>query len=299
MTEAPEHRAPVTVASLVCHRDAAMAVTCLGSLLDCCRQPLRFRIHDDGSLTAADRAEISERLGAVEFIDRKEADARMAARLADFPRCQKMREHEIYALKLFDVPLIGQEENIAYCDSDILFLRPFDGLFTWPDAATGCLFMRDRQEAYSIRPWHLLPGSGICLPRRFNAGFFFLRRSRYDLSVFEDFVARDCPVFQQLGQWLEQTCWAQLAMRIGGRFWNERQISTVRSEASLTPELVAGHFISPVRGLLPAAQGRIRLDLPAVQITTEEMPRLGPLQLGIDTLERYLRTRHPGRFGNC
>ena len=137
--------APVTVATLVGHRDAAMAVICLGSLVDCCRQPLRFRVHDDGSLDAADKAQLAARLGAVEFMDRAAADAAMASRLAKYPFCQRMRARHILGLKLFDVPLLSGQKEIAFCDSDILFLRPFDGLFTWPDDETGCLFMQDWQ----------------------------------------------------------------------------------------------------------------------------------------------------------
>ena len=289
--------APVTVATLVGHRDAAMAVTCLGSLRDGCRQPLRFRVHDDGSLTASDKAQLSARLGAVEFVDRREADAEMAARLAKYPFCRQMRERHILGLKLFDVPLLCGEKEIAFCDSDILFLRPFEGLFAWPDDRTGCLFMQDWQEAYAVRPWHLLPGSGLRLPRQFNSGLFFLRTDCYDLAVIEELLARDYAVFQRLAQWLEQTCWGQLALRAGGRFWSRRQICAVRFPEMLTDELVAGHFTSSVRGLLPMAQEKVRLDRAPVRITTEAMARLGAWRLGRETLDRFHRTRFPARFG--
>lgn len=287
----------VTVTTLVGHRDAAMAVTCLGSMLDCCRQPLQFRVHDDGSLTGEDRTQLGARLQEVEFIDRADADAQMAARLAKFPQCQKMRAKHVHALKLFDVALMHGDDDLAFCDSDILFLRPFEGLFEWPDEQTGGLFMQDWQEAYAVRPWHLLPGSGIRLPRQFNSGLFFLRRRSYDLEVVEELIARDYPVFQQLPQWLEQTCWGLLAMRAGGRFWTKRQICAVRSPESLTDELVAGHFTSPVRGLLSVGQARIRLNLPPVRVSTEAMLPLRPLGFGMDTLGRFLRTRFPSRFG--
>lgn len=288
---------PVTVATLVGHRDAAMAVTCLGSLVDCCRQPLRFRVHDDGSLDASDKAQLAARLGEVEFMERGTADAEMAVRLAKYPACREMREHHILGLKLFDVPLLCGEKEIAFCDSDILFLRPFENLFAWPDDRTGCLFMQDWQEAQAIRPWHLLPGSGIRLPLRFNSGLFFLRQSRYDLAVIEELLARDYAVFQRLPQWLEQTCWGQLAMRAGGRFWNSRQICAVRFPETLTDELVAGHFTSSVRGLLPKVQGKVRLDLPPVMVSTEAMTPLSAWRLGRATLDRFLRTRYPARFG--
>ncbi len=289
-------RAPVTVATLVGHRDAAMAVTCLGSLVDCCRQPLQFRVHDDGSLTPSDKAQLAERLGSVAFIDRQEADAQMASRLARYPFCQKMRARQIYGLKLFDVPLMCDSDEIAFCDSDILFLRPFEELFEWPDNQTGCLFMQDWQEAYAIRPWQLLPGSGIRLPRQLNCGLFFLRRRSYDLDVFEELIARDHAAFHQL-PWLEQTCWGQLAMRTGGRFWSEAQIRVIRSEASLAGDLVAGHFTSPVRGLLPAAQRKIDLSRAPVRVTNELVRPLGAVRLATDTLGRFLRTRFPSRFG--
>lgn len=290
-------RAPVTVATLVGHRDTAMAVTCLGSLVDCCRQSLQFRVHDDGSLKATDKAQLAERLGKVEFIDRQEADAQLASRLANYPFCQKMRARQIYGLKLFDVPLMCEADEIAFCDSDILFLRPFEGLFDWPDDQTGCLFMQDWQEAYAIRPWHLLPGSGIRLPRQLNCGLFFLRRHSYDLEVFEELIARDYAAFHQL-PWLEQTCWGQLAMRTGGRFWSEAQIRVIRSAASVTDDLVAGHFTSPVRGLLPRAQRRVALDRALIRVVTEPMAGLTALRLAVDTSLRFLRTRLTARLGS-
>ena len=290
-------RTPVTVATLVGHRDAAMAVTCLGSLVDCCRQPLRFRIHDDGSLTADDRAQIAVRLGATVFIDRVQADAQMAVRLAKYPFCRKLRDRQILGLKLFDVPLMAVDDEIAFCDSDILFLRPCSDLFTFPDEQTGCLFMPDWQEAYAVRPWNLLPGSAVRLPRKLNSGLFFLRRRCYDLDVLESLIARELPAFHQLPQWIEQTCWGHLAIRCGGRFWSERQIRVVQSGASLDDHLVAAHFTSPVRGFLPAAQQRIDLTRPAVSVVTEPMRRLGAARLAANTLGRFLRTRFSARFG--
>ena len=291
-------RPPVTVATLVGHRDAETAVMCLGSLVDCCRQPLRFRVHDDGSLTDSDKTRLTERLIEAEFIEREKANAEMVSRLAGYPFCRKMRERHILGLKIFDVPLMCSENELAFCDSDILFFRSFEGLFEWPNDQTGCLFMQDWQEAHAIRPWHLLPGWGIRLPRQFNSGLFFLRKTSYDLAVIEALLSRDYPVFQTLGQWLEQTCWAHLAMRAGGRFWSRRQICAVRFPETLTDELIAGHFTSSVRGLLPRAREKVRLDREPVRVATETMAPLGAWRLSRATLDRFLRTRFPARFGS-
>ena len=249
-------------------------------------EPLSFRIHDDGTLSSEDCDQLRSRIPISGFVDRLEADRRMEAELRRYPACLAFRTRWIYGLKLFDVAFFESGPDVAFCDSDILFLRPFSNLFTWPDAATGCLFMQDWQDAYSLRPWHL--NRRLPMPSKLNCGLFLLRRHCYDLDFFEWLLSRNYGVFDRL-PWLEQTAWAALAWRIGGRFWSERQIRTIRSDACLNDELIAGHFTSTVRGLLPKARsqpGRM-----AEAILTDPMKRLGAAQLLRQQSVRLLRRK--------
>lgn len=249
-------------------------------------EPLSFRIHDDGTLSSDDREQLRARLAISGFVDRPEADARMEEELRRHPACLAFRTRWIYGLKLFDVPLFSNDADVAFCDSDILFLRPFRDLFTWPDAGTGCLFMQDWQDAYSLRPWHL--SARLPIPAKLNCGLFLLRRHGYDLDFIEWLLSRNYGVFERL-PWLEQTAWAALAWRIGGRYWVEHQIRTIQGSACLNDELIAGHFTSTVRGLL--LKTRNQPNRAAEKVLTEPMKRLKASQLFYQQGARLLRRK--------
>src|SRR3954470_24640930 len=160
---APVCRPPLRVASIVGHRQVEMAVLCLGSLLQYSAEELALRLHDDGSLTAADRERLAGALREPEVVSRSEADERIEAFLCRHPALRAFRRGNVMALKLIDAMLFAGDE-LAYCDSDVLFLRPFSGLYPLRETAAGAMFMSDRQNAYSIRSWHLLRYPGLRLP---------------------------------------------------------------------------------------------------------------------------------------
>ncbi|HEY4589541.1 MAG TPA: hypothetical protein VII86_09950, partial [Thermoanaerobaculia bacterium] len=117
---------PRRVTTLLGHTHVEMALACLGSLRRCSADPIRFRIHEDGTLTAEDRDRLVEGLGDPELLARSEADERVADMLSHRPSLLALRGTNPLALKLIDIPLLA-EGDLAYCDSDVLFLRPFSG----------------------------------------------------------------------------------------------------------------------------------------------------------------------------
>src|SRR5579864_1733768 len=177
------------VSTLLGHAHVEMALLCLGSLLRYSTVPLRLRVHDDGTLTAGDRERLAAALHDPEVVPRREADERLAAVLAARPATRALRATNPLALKLVDVPLLAAADEVAYCDSDVLFLRPFTGLFDLPPPA-GALFMRDPQNAYSVRSWHLLREPRLRLAAHVNTGIVALRTSCYDLDLVEWFLSR-------------------------------------------------------------------------------------------------------------
>ena len=193
---------PRRVATLLGHAHVEMALACLGSLLRCSADPIRFRIHEDGTLTAEDRDRLAEGLGDPELLARAEADERVADLLARRPSLRALREANPLALKLIDVPLLAAGD-LAYCDSDVLFLRPFSGLFQFPGPDTGAVFMSDRQNAYSVHSWHLLAHSRLALPCRVNSGILLFRTRFYDPDLLEWYFSR--PEFGYAPVWSEQT----------------------------------------------------------------------------------------------
>ncbi|HEV2845113.1 MAG TPA: hypothetical protein VG477_09735 [Thermoanaerobaculia bacterium] len=266
-----------TVSTLLGHAHVEMALSCLGSLLRYSADPLRLRVHDDGSLTPEDRERLAEGLENPEVIPRREADARVEPTLG--AACRAFRRENPLALKLFDAAVFAGDD-LAFCDSDVLFLRPFSGLF-----AVEPVFMADQQNAYSIRSWHLALHRRLALPRRVNSGVFQVRTGLYDPDLLEWYLGR--PEFRFAPVWVEQTAWALLAGRGGCRLYDPGQIAFPGSAA----DPVALHFVSPLRSLLAPAleQSRDRRGEPAVAIDTQEAGRCGVLDLALTEARRKLR----------
>ncbi|HEX7182474.1 MAG TPA: hypothetical protein VF756_11570 [Thermoanaerobaculia bacterium] len=236
------------IASLLGHRQVDMAVLCLGSLLRRSAEPLALRLHDDGTLTEADRERLAGELDGPEVVSRAEADERVADALAPYPILRAYRRESPLALKLVDAALLAGEE-LAYCDADVLFLCPFAGLFRLEDGA-GALFMSDRQNAYSVRSWHLLRHRRLRLPRRVNTGIVVFRTAAWDPDLLSWYLAR--PEFAFAPVWREQTAWALLGGKGGCRLLDPAQVAIPELEAAPRLGPVALHFVGPVRSRLSA-----------------------------------------------
>lgn len=286
-------REPVRVATLLGHAHVEMALACLGSLLRHSADPLHLRIHEDGSLDPQDRERLARGLGDPEFVPRAEADARVEDLLAGRPALRAFRQGNPLALKLIDIPFLsGMEaddglDDLAYCDSDVLFLRPFAGLFRFPGPETGAVFMSDRQNAYSLRSWHLLARRRLALPCRVNSGVLLFRTRFFDPDLLEWYLSR--PEFGFAPVWVEQTAWALLGQRAGCRLWDPRLLRL--PEAGEPPGgTVALHFVSPLRHLLPGFLERAadRTGEPPVPVGTVPARRCRPWDLALTEARRRL-----------
>jgi hypothetical protein len=272
-----------TVRTLVCHRHVNMAIACLGSLLKFSQEPLSLVIHDDGSLTPGDAERLVTELGNASILWRSEADAMMEEQLINYPHSRRRRYEHPLRLKLLDIPLLNQSD-IAYCDSDILFFRPFSGLFQWFDTDTSAIFMLDSQEAYSIQPWQMLGKNAIHLCSRVNSGLFFLQKQSYDLDFIEWFLAHE--EYWHRPGWGGQTCMSAMGHRIGCRIWHPQQISVIKSgQTSINDQMVAGHFTSSVRYLLDrflSTPISAVQDAPPVLVETIAAKQCRPIDLALD-----------------
>lgn len=280
------------VATLLGRAHVDMALSCLGSLLRYSAEPLRLRVHDDGTLTEEDRARLWAGLGEPEFVARDEADARVEAVLAGRPALRAFRAANPLALKLIDVPLLAGD-GLAYCDSDVLFLRPFSGLFSFPKE-TGAIFMSDRQNAYSVRSWHLLRHRKLRLPCRVNSGVLLFRTRFYDPDLLEWYFGR--PEFQFAPVWAEQTAWALLGQRAGCRLWDSRLVRLPEEGDPDDPGgAVALHFVSPLRSFLPRTleRARDRSGEPPVAVGTVPARRCHAWDLAWTEARRRFSRRSP------
>ena len=195
--------------------------------------------------------------------------------LARHPACRAYRRVNPLALKLLDAPLLAREESLAFCDGDVLFLRPFTGLFAWPGPEVGAVTMADLQDAYSVRSWHLLLDRRLRLPRRINTGIVHFRTALYDLDLVEWFLGRSG--YLRTPVWVEQTAWALLAARAGCHVYDPRQVAFPEPRVHVPDDAVALHFISPRRDLLPAYIDTVpdRTGEPPVRVRTRPATRCG------------------------
>jgi len=268
-----------------------MALTCFGSLLDCCSRPIRLVLHDDGTLTADDVGRLKEQLRNAVIFSRSESDELSSRLLTAYPNCRNFRAENVMALKLLDLAMFNEPE-IAYCDSDIFFFRPFQGLFEFPDVETSALFMQDTRHAYSLRPWHLCGRDRVKIVGKLNAGLMFVKKEIVDLDFIEWLLANERlkPQFRRKPCWAEQTCWAALAYRTKCRFWDSDQVAVITHNFLGENQLVAGHFTSPVRHLMARIPDRVVSDEPIVTIRTVACKPLMPLTLAGERLaDRLLR----------
>lgn len=220
-----------------------MAIACLGSMRRACSEDFKLVLHDDGTLTQEDCERLTAQLNPIAIISRAEADERMSVMLADLPHAQRYRLQQVYALKLFDLPLLSSAERLTIIDSDILFLRRCDGLFSWQAPMR---FMADKINAYSLRPWQVF---GSPLPARINVGITQFQRRAYDVDYLEWFVGQS--QLHAISAWIEQTAWAMLAQQQGCVVIDEDQVQLTHPRIGIDTKAVALHFVTPQRGLLP------------------------------------------------
>ncbi len=234
------------VCSLVCHSHVEMAIHCLGSLKRLCSVPIRFRIHDDGSLTDDDVQRLID-LGSTEVVLRKEADEAMEQQLRSLPACREYRRSHPLALKLLDTVLMNKSDSYAFADSDVLFFRRFENPFARVADFPSAIFMSDRENSYCFRSWGYLL-SGITLPASINTGLVSFDRRHFDLNRIERFLS--LASVHAIPSMREQTCWAMLGGTTGCRILDPAQLRVMRSGEDES-ELVGGHFTARTRSLLP------------------------------------------------
>jgi hypothetical protein len=281
-------RSAVVVRSLASHASTPLACRSFASLERCSDRPLKFVVHDDGTLQVDDQERLRAAVRDVAFVERAAADAFVEPLLSGHPRCRQFRRANPLALKLLDIPLMAEGAEMVACDTDIYAFRPFSALFDFPDAETTGVFMRDTQNAYSIRPWHLV-ASGIALPMYLNTGLMLFRTHHHDLDFVEWFLGRQYNVYRRIPGWVEQTCWAALADRTRARLYDPAQVRVVRDAGCLTDDaLVIGHFTADVRHLWERTQPGAHVHA-APRIRTEPTRRLSGLRLATEQARRLGR----------
>lgn len=243
---------PIPVRTLLGARSFAESVVCLRSLLACTADPVRLIVHEDGTLTDDHRDDLRRLAADVRLVSRAEADAAVLPRLAGHPRCLKARASGALFLKLFDVPLMAGG-HLAYCDSDVLFVRRFRGLYDPPPGPARLAFMTDVTHAFAVRPWRVWPAGPVRLGGAVNTGLIVGDPAALDLDHVEWLLGELAgdPGYARRPYWAEQTCWAGVAARAGFALYDRRQFVLAGPRLGRPTDRTVGiHFVSTYRDRL-------------------------------------------------
>jgi len=202
-------------------------------------------VHDDGSLKEPDRHRLCNLSEKVKILTREEADDRVSPTLTKYPKCLAFRNSNVYGLKLFDIALLANEW-LNYFDTDVLFFDDPALIYNREDAID-LVGMRDFISGVAIEKKNLRFVAPLA--SRFNAGLMQVKREAYDLEYIEFILGSQ---FNQRQEWIEQTCWSALAMRVNSALWDFRRVCMGNSKHVASKSTVAAHFAS--------WQGRERFD---------------------------------------
>jgi len=240
----------IIVQSLIGSNQLSFYLRCLTSLLEYCEDEIELYLHADGSLSNEQKDSICTQLssGQVKIVDSAQNTEKILDFLQDRPNCQKFRKESIWGIEFFD-PLFANpdEQTSFYLDSDILFLRPFSGLFDRLKTKGGAVFLKDTQwNAYCFRPWSLL-GSGK-KPQVVNGittGLVFWDKQSIDWDYLEWFLGAS--YLHKIPEWIMPTAQAGLARRCRARTVCPNQISNLYPNAQISEDTFGVHLLGSYR----------------------------------------------------
>lgn len=205
---------------LVCRRAVYDALACLHSFFRFLRTDERAAVtfHDDGTLGTRGRDVLSSAVPNARIIDRRTADALVEGDMArrGMRRCITLRQHHVFARKLFDPLFFGRGKGLICLDSDVLFFaRPEVAL----DSLNGAL-IRFNEDVHSSYTWNrdvIREQLGIELTPSVNAGLVITPSSvQRGWEIYEDWLARLPQAEPRRAWYIEQTLTAIACSAFGG-----------------------------------------------------------------------------------
>jgi hypothetical protein len=240
----------IIVQSLIGGSQLPFYLRCLKSLVTFCQDRIDLQLHTDGSLSQEDKDSIHPELDGtrVTITDSSENKSRVLDCLQGRPNCQKVRKDSIWGIEFFDPIFALPEDPISfYLDADILFLRPFSGLFDRDQVQNGAVFLKDTQwDAYSFRPWHMLTGKKKPqVVEGITTGLVFWDKSAIDWDYLEWFLGEHH--LHQISEWIMPTAQAGLANRCEAKVICPRQLTNLYPNARIYKDTFGVHLLGSYR----------------------------------------------------
>ena len=240
----------IIVQSLIGGNQLPFYLNCLKSLITFCKDHIELQLHTDGTLTQEDKNSIHSELTrtTVTITDSSKNSSRVLDYLQGRPNCQKFRKESIWGIEFFDPIFRFPKDPISfYLDADILFLRPFSGLFDRNQVKEGAIFLKDTQwDAYSFRPWQMLLGKNKPLAvKGITTGLVFWDKTAIDWDYLEWFLGENH--LHKIPEWIMLTAQAGLAHRCEAKTICSRQVPNLYPNAQIHEDTFGLHLLGSYR----------------------------------------------------
>ena len=238
------------VQTLIGKNQLKFYLRCLKSLVTFCQDCIELQLHTDGSLSRKDKEFIHTELNGttITITDSSENSNRVLDYLQGRPNCQKFRKDSLWGIEFFDPIYAFPEDPISfYLDADILFLRPFTGLFDKYQVKRGAVFLKDTQwDAYSFSPWQMLAGKNKPQAvKGITTGLVFWDKAVIDWDYLEWFLGEDH--LHKIPEWIMPSAQAGLASRCDAKTITPRQIINLYPNAQIHEDTLGVHLLGSYR----------------------------------------------------
>lgn len=231
------------VRTLTCKRDLDMAIVSYKSFLRNNSESAKLIVHTDGSLSCEDIDRLYKSVQDIEIVDRRDTDELVKEVLRKYPNCLKYRDLHPLSNKILDIPIL-ESSCVKFIDCDILFIKPFSGLFSYDKASR---FSLEDDCGYSGRLIELKKTTSNTIPEGCNTGIFQMDKEKLDLDYIEWFLSNT--KLCRFVSMVEQTLFAILMGTEGSVTYSDQQISTSKKHVKLTKNTVAIHFMYGLKTL--------------------------------------------------
>ena len=240
----------IVVQSLIGVSQLPFYLSCLRSLIAFCQDRIELQLHTDGTLSQKDKDSIhSELTGTIINITESSANSsRVLDCLQGRPNCQRIRKDSIWGVEFFDpIFAVPQDPISFYLDADILFIRPFSGLFDRNQVKNGAVFLNDSQwDAYCFRPWQML----LCknkpqVVKGITTGLVFWDKTAIDWDYLEWFLGEHH--LHKIPEWVMPTAQSGLANRCEAKTISPKQIKNLYPNAQIHEDTFGVHLLGSYR----------------------------------------------------
>ena len=229
------------VRSLTCKRDLKMAIISYKSFLSNCQQNVKLIVHTDGSLLKDDIKLLYDCVPNIDVVNRKDQEEYVKDFLSRYPKCLALRNKTALSNKILDIPIL-EKLCIRFIDCDILFLRPFSGLFSSDGSSRFCL---EDDTGCSGRLIDMMKASSNKILEGCNVGIFQMNKDLFDIDYIEWFLSNDklC-IFPGM---LDQTLYSIFMGSGKSQHYKYEQISTSQKKITISQDTIALHFMNDLK----------------------------------------------------